>query len=224
VDGTDNFETRYLLNDWAVAEGIPWIYGGIFATEGLCLVIRPGRTLCLRCLYPRPPASTDLPSCETAGIWGPTVTQVAALQASAALRLLLGGEAPAGLALVDGWGGTTRRLEAAGPDPACPTCGARRFEYLEEPAPARTVRPCADGSIRVRPARTEREGAPYRVDLEELGRRLAGLVSGLLVHPALVYFEADGCRMTVFRDGRAVVRGTEDPARARSLYDRYVGS
>ena len=225
VDGTDNFETRYLLNDWAVARAVPWVYGGVFATEGLCLAVVPGRTPCLRCLYPIPPTSTDLPSCESAGIWGPTVGQVAALQASAALQLLLEGEAPRGLAVVDGWAGHIERLAVPGPDPGCPACGARRFEYLEEPAPARTVRPCTDGSIRVRPSRTAREeGIPPRVDLRELGRRLEGLVEDLVVHPSVVRFDADGCRMTIFQDGRAVVRGTEDPARARTLYDRYVGS
>jgi molybdopterin/thiamine biosynthesis adenylyltransferase len=225
VDGTDNFETRYLINDWAVAWAVPWIYGGVFATEGLCLAVVPGRTPCLRCLYPIPPASTDLPSCESAGVWGPTVAQVAALQTSAALQLLLKGEAPPGLAVVAGWTGLIERLAVPGPDPGCPACGARRFEYLEEPAPARTVRPCTDGSIRIRPSRTDREsGFPPWIDLRELGRRLEGLVEDLLVHPSLVRFEADGCRMTVFRDGRAVVRGTEDPARARSLYDRYIGS
>jgi len=224
VDATDNFETRYLLNDWAVARKVPWVYGGVFATEGLCLAVVPGRTPCLRCLFPTPPTSTDLPSCETAGVWTPTVGLVAALQVSAVLRLLLEQEEPAGLAVVDGWKGRIDRFEVFGPDPGCPACGARHFEYLEEPAPARAVRPCTDGSIRVRPFRTDREGIPSRIDLMELGRRLEGMVDDLVVHPSVVRFDADGCRMTIFPDGRAVVRGTEDPTRARTLYDRYVGS
>jgi molybdopterin/thiamine biosynthesis adenylyltransferase len=221
VDATDNFETRYLINDWALLAEVPWVYGGVIGTEGLCLPVVPRRTPCLRCLFPHPPASTDLPSCETAGVWTPTASVVASLQVAMALRILIGVEPNRTLAVVDGWTGEVRQMETPAPSHDCPACGRGEYAWLRVEREARVRPGCQHQTLRVRPA-----GIPTGdgLDLAGLARRLEPLVKVRAVNVYLLKFEADGCELTLFRDGRALVRGTKDLARARGLYDRYVGS
>lgn len=227
LDGTDNFQTRYLLNDLAVRDGVPLVYGGVVATRGMQMTIRPGATACLRCLFEEPPAPGSQPTCETAGVLGPAVAIVAACQAADALRCLLGqGERVAPTLLeFDLWAGRRRRLDVGGARRGdCPCCGLRRFEFLEQDAGGEAVGLCGRHAVQVSPA----GGA---VDLEALASRLAAAgeveASRFMVRfrvPGERGESGEGVAMTVFRDGRAIVSGTSRPERARSLYARFVGA
>jgi len=217
LDGTDNFETRYLLNDAAVEAGRPWIYGGAVSTFGTLLAIRPGLTPCLRCLFPAPPAPGSAPTCDTAGVLGPAAAAVGALQAGEALKVLAGREdlcAPAlrGFDLLDGSFSSVRPPR----EPACPCCGARAFDFLEERGTSRTHRLCGrDGVMVLAPPGT-------RLDLPSLEARLRAF-GPVFRNPYLIQTEWEGHPVTLYADGRALVQKTPDPARARALYARYLG-
>jgi adenylyltransferase/sulfurtransferase len=215
LDGTDNFETRYLINDFAVSHGIPWIYGAAVGSYGLTMPVIPGHTACLRCVYPDPPAGPQ-PTCETAGVLNAIVSAVASLQVADALKILSGHTdlVRARITTIDVWEGGIRQIDAPPRDPDCPTCARREFPYLDESTrPA--VRMCGRDAVQVR----EREGP---IDLEELRARLEPLGEVRSSEFAL-RFLVPPYELTVFPDGRAIVKGTSDPGVARSLYARYVG-
>ena len=221
LDGTDNAGTRYLLNDAAVRAGVPWIYGACVGTEGRMMTIRPGVTACLRCVFPIPPGPGELPTCDTAGVLAGAAGCVASLQAAAAIRLLVGHcSEQASLISVDAWTGRFQSVQVGGPDPACHCCGMRRFEFLDVPLERSTVELCGRTAVQIRPA------ADTTINLTELSQRLSavGRVQPnrflLRFHPAA---EPD-IALTIFPDGRTLVQGTSDLARARSLVSRFVGS
>jgi len=217
LDGTDNLATRYLLNDWSVREGVPWVYGGVVASGGIVLPILPGDGPCLRCLFREPPPPGVLPTCDTAGVLGPAVGMVASLQAGLGLRLLAHpmGLRP-GLVEVDVWTGDVRRIEATR-DAECPCCGERDFPWLERPTATEAVSLCGRDTVEVRP-----RGA--RPDLDAAAARFVSIgVEAQRLGP-LLRFHADGHRVTVFPDGRALVEGTDDLGRALAVVDRWIGS
>ncbi len=217
VDGSDNFELRYLLNDAALELGRPWVYGGAVGTIGTTMTVLPGKTACLRCLFPDPPPPGVAPTCDTAGVLGPAAALVGALQASEAIKLLVGDRASVNRALlsIDLWTLEVARLPAQRRED-CPACGRGERRFLRQPAPSRTVALCGRDAVQVSlQPRVE-------LDLAALAARLAPL--GTIQHnPYLIRFTVDGYEVTVFRDGRAIVRGTTDPAVARALYARYIG-
>jgi molybdopterin/thiamine biosynthesis adenylyltransferase len=216
LDGTDNFETRYLINDFAVSRGIPWIYGAAVGSYGLTMPVIPGQTACLRCVYPEPPAGAQ-PTCETAGVLNPIVSAVASLQVADAMRILVGraAEVRPRITMIDVWtGGGIRQIDAPARDPDCPTCGRREFPYLEE-SRRQPVSLCGRNAVQI----SERERP---VDLLELKARLEPLGEVRANEFALRFF-IKPYEMTVFADGRAIVKGTSDTGVARSLYARYVG-
>ena len=133
LDGTDNFETRYLINDFAVSRGIPWIYGAAVGSYGITMPVIPGHTACLRCVYPDPPAGPQ-PTCETAGVLNAIVSAVASLQVADALKILSGHAdlVQPRITTIDVWEGGIRQIDGPPPDPDCPTCARREFPYLEE--------------------------------------------------------------------------------------------
>jgi molybdopterin-synthase adenylyltransferase len=215
LDGTDNFETRYLVNDWAVCRGVPWIYGAAVGSYGLTMPVIPGRTACLRCVYPEPPGGTQ-PTCETAGVLNAIVSAIASFQVADALRILCGqaGEVRARITTIDVWTGVIRTLEGPARDAECPTCGRREFPFLEESSrPAATL--CGRNAVQIH----DRRGP---IDLGELKARLQPLGEVRASEYAL-RFMAPPYEMTIFPDGRAIVKGTADTGVARSLYARYVG-
>jgi molybdopterin/thiamine biosynthesis adenylyltransferase len=227
LDGTDNLATRYLLNDYAVERGIPWIYGGVVGGSGLVLAVLPGRGACLRCLFPDPPAPGSLATCDTAGVILPAVSAVASFQAGAALRLLAAGDEERArfepqLVELDPWTPEVRRLPAPR-DPDCPCCGAGEFPFLREGARSTAISLCGRNTVQVRPAMPTATGRP-RADLARLAERVRSLASDVRDLGSILRFDADGCRVTVFADGRALIEGTSDLDRARALYDRFVGS
>ncbi|MBL8862898.1 MAG: ThiF family adenylyltransferase [Planctomycetes bacterium] len=217
LDGTDNLETRYVLNDHCVEAGMPWIYGGVVGSGGLVLPVLPGSGPCLRCVFPEAPPPGVLPTCETAGVLQPAVAFVAALQAGLALRILSGAPLPTPrLVELDAWDGRAREIELAR-DPACACCGARDFSFLRAARLQRATRLCGRSTVQVRPARA-------RPDLELVARALDGVASDVRRSGPILRFVIAPERFTLFADGRALVEGTEDEQRALALYDRYVGA
>jgi len=219
LDGTDNFEARFLINDIAVKSGRPWIYGGCVGAYGVCLAIRPGRTACLSCLMPSPPAPGTSPTCDTAGVIGPAAGAVACLQAAEALKILSGHpeRLRAALVAMDLWRCTYQEVHVAR-DPACSTCGERRFRYLEGgEGRSITARLCGRNAVQVTPPE------PLQCDLDALARKLER-VGSVVANAFLIRCQVGEYQLTIFRDGRLLVGGTEDPAVARGLYARYVGA
>ena len=215
LDGTDNFETRFLINDFAVHRGIPWIYGAAVGSYGIAMPVIPRRTACLRCVYPEPPGGAQ-PTCETAGILNAVVSAVASLQVADALKILSGnaGAVQARITTLDVWEGGIRQIEAPPRDAACPACGLGEFPYLEESARA-PVTLCGRNAVQVH--ESERT-----LDLAVLEQRLAPL-GEVRANEFALRFAVPPYEMTIFPDGRAIVKGTADAAVARSLYAKYLG-
>jgi adenylyltransferase/sulfurtransferase len=218
LDGTDNFATRFLINDACVKRGVSWVYGAAVGSYGVTLTVRPGVTPCLRCVFPDVPAAGSAPTCDTAGVIMPVISVVAAVQVAEALKLLTGREENlhGGLMQFDVWRNEWRRISAGARAPDCPACALRSFETLEPEAGDLATVLCGRNAVQVSP-----RGA-VNVDLDALAARLsaAGEVKS---NEYLVRLSAGGYELTVFRDARAIVRGTDDAAVARTLYARYVG-
>lgn len=217
LDGTDNFETRYLLNDASVSTGKPWVYAGAVSTYGSVMLFRPGETACLRCLFPQAPAPGSAPTCDTAGVLGPAAAAVAAIQAGEAIKLLAGRAdlCASGLLTLDLMTWTFGHSPALR-DPDCPCCAERRFDFLEEHSGSRTYRLCGrDGIMVLAPKGT-------RLDLKSIENRLSS-IGPVFSNPYLLQTEWEGHRVTLYEDGRALIQNTGDPARARTLYAKYLG-
>ncbi len=214
LDGTDNFDTRYLMNDYSVESGTPWIYGAAVASYGLTMTVKPGETACLACLYPTPPTEAQ-PTCETAGVLGPATALIASLQAAAAMRLLCGAETDMRITTADVWTGEIRQIHGHAPDPSCRACGQRDFAYLEGRLRA-PVSLCGRNAVQIHDTRRA-------VDLDALARRLERL-GDVRANGFALRFETPPYLLTVFPDGRVIVKGTTDASLARSLYARYIGN
>jgi len=220
VDGTDNFEARYIVNEFCCRTGLPWIYGGAIGAEGRVLAVVPGRTACLRCLVPDPPAPGSVPTCDTAGIIGPAALVVGAVQATEAVRILtLGPESARNrLFVCDLWEGTWRSVDLTGLAAAgCPTCRQADYPWLEGRLGGRPAALCGREAVQL-PAATG------GIDLVALAGRLATLGT-VTANPWLVRADLEGgIRLSVFADGRAIVFGTRDEVRARAIVSRYIGA
>jgi adenylyltransferase/sulfurtransferase len=221
LDGTDNFETRYLINDAAVKLGKPWVYGGVIGGEGQTMTIIPGQTPCLRCLIETAPPPGMTPTCETAGVLGPAVAVIASFESVEAIKILTGklDAINRDLIMVDLWDWTFRQLKVAGllGKVDCPCCKHRKFEWLEGEQGSHTTTLCGRNAVQVANRRTE------PLDFTEMARRLQPL--GETRHNSfMLRFATEGYEFTVFPDGRAIIKGTNDIARARTLYAQFVGS
>jgi adenylyltransferase/sulfurtransferase len=216
LDGADNFETRYLVNDFALHRAIPWIYGAAVGSYGLTMPVIPGRTACLRCVYPEPPSGAQ-PTCETAGVLNTITAVIAALQTADALKILAGrmDSVRARLTTVDVWEGGIRQIEQPTPDPDCPACGARDFEYLEGRRRA-PVSLCGRNAVQIHERARPLDLAQLQAALLPLGEVRANEFA--------LRFVTGPYEMTIFPNGRAIVKGTTDIGLARSLYARYVGA
>ena len=216
LDGTDNFETRYLVNDYAVKHSVPWIYAGVVGSYGITMNILPGQTACLACIFPDPPRGT-FETCETAGILNSAVNLVASIQATEALKLLVGAEDKLRQTLLsfDVWKNEQAEVAASTPRDGCRVCVKHTFVYLAgEAQPHITM--CGRNSVQIH----ERHRP---VDFAEVSDRLKP--HGTVRHNDFVLkFWHEPYEMTLFPDGRAIIKGTTDTAVARSLYARYVGS
>jgi adenylyltransferase/sulfurtransferase len=221
LDGTDNVATRYLINDISIKHNIPWIYGACVGTEGRVMTIRPRQSACLRCIFATPPSAGDLPTCDTAGVLGPVASVVASMQAVSAIKLLTGNVDAVAEELLsfDLW---TNRIRSVNISQSrrddCPTCGLGKFEFLEARPSGNGAKLCGRDAVQVR-------WRSDRVSLSEVADRLrvAGAVQQTPYLVRCVLSEGD-LRLTAFTDGRVLVQGTSDPARARSIVARYLGS
>jgi len=216
VDGTDNFETRYLVNDYAVEQGLPWIYAAAVGSYGVTMDILPGETACLACIFPASPRGV-VETCDTSGILNSAVNQVASLEATEALKLLVGARDRLRRTLLsfDVWTNERSEISTKSPRLDCQSCGKREFTHLEGMGRA-TITLCGRNSVQIH----ERE---RHVDFAEMSERLKS--HGRVRHNDFVLkFWREDYEMTLFPDGRAIIKGTTDTAIARSLYARYVGS
>jgi adenylyltransferase/sulfurtransferase len=216
LDGVDNFETRLLINDYSVRENVPWIYGAAVGSYGIAMPVLPGRSACFRCVYPEPPSGAQ-PTCETAGVLGPVTSLIGSIQAMEAMKIAAGyhDTVRSKIFTADLWCGPVRETNMPGRDPECPCCGRREFTYFEGRRRA-PVSLCGRNAVqihdRMRP-----------VNLAELAARLEGLGS-VRSNEFALRLETAEHQITVFPDGRAIVKGTTDISVARSLYSRYIGN
>ena len=218
LDGTDNMPTRYLLNDFALQHDVPWVYAGVVGGEGLVLAVRPGVGPCLRCLFPDPPAPGTLDTCDTAGVILPAVGAVASMAAGLALRLLAGRgtDLEPALITIDVWDGRVRTITVKR-DPDCPACARGERAFLDAPADRKPVVMCGRDAVQV-------VGVVATPDRAALLERIRTVAPNVQDSGGILRFTVDGHRLTVFPDGRALIEGTEDPDRARALYDRWIGA
>jgi molybdopterin-synthase adenylyltransferase len=218
LDGTDNFETRYLVNDYAIKHSVRWIYTAAVGSYGVTLNVLPGETACLACIFPDSPRGL-VETCETSGILNTAVNLISSVAATEAVKLLLGGDALKRLRKTvlsfDVWTNESAEISAAKPRDDCRACGEREFVHLAgEGRPHITL--CGRNSVQI-----HERARP--IDFTELQQRLGTL--GVVRHNEFVLkFWRDPYEMTLFPDGRAIIKGTTDTGVARSLYARFVGS
>lgn len=214
LDGTDNFETRYLINDFAVSSHLPWIYGAAVGSYGLCMAVVPGRTACLKCVYPQAPTGPQ-PTCETAGVLGPITAAIASIQVAESLRFLTTGETTGKISSMDVWTGEIRQIRQPPPDPCCPACEGHEFPHLNGPRRV-PISLCGRNAVQI-------HEHDRTLPLAALAERLAG-AGRVRYNDFALRFETPPYLLTVFPDGRVIVKGTTDTAIARSLYAKYIGA
>ncbi len=219
VDATDNFETRFLINDLAVKRGIAWVYGGCLGAEGQTMTIVPGQTACLRCLMPECPPPGSTPTCDVAGILAPVVGVIASIQVIEAIKILSGNlEAISRkLTVVELWDGEIRQFDVSQlrDQIDCPTCKRGDFAWLSGRETSRPSVLCGRNAVQLSlPAES--------IPLEDLARRL-GTIGPVLANPYLVKLKVENLEITVFGDGRTIVTGTDDIALAKTVVAKYIG-
>lgn len=223
LDGTDNFETRYLINDLAVQSNRPWVYGAVIAATGLCMTIIPGETPCIRCVFDQAPPPELNPTCDTAGVLGSAVNIVASLQAVEAMKLLIGRRDAINRSLVhlDLWTNRWMNLNIAGADPngECTCCKLRQFSYLRGDHAGTTTTLCGRNAVQINPV------PGGTVDFAAIARKLGGSSIEPPTHNRfMLKARIEEYEFTLFLDGRAIIGGTNSPDKARSLYAKYFGS
>ncbi|MBA2340589.1 MAG: ThiF family adenylyltransferase [Pyrinomonadaceae bacterium] len=218
LDGTDNFATRYLLNDACVKGNVNWIYGAAVGSYGVTMTVRPRVSPCLRCVFEEAPPAASAPTCDTAGVIMPIISVVSAVQTSEALKLLVGDNDSLHNSLMqfDVWRNEWRRIKLGAPAPMCPTCAQNLYETLKAEAGDHTAVLCGRNAVQISP----RLRTP--VDLQKLAARLEAS-GNVQINPYLLRVRVGEYELTVFQDARAIIRGTDDASIARSLYARYVG-
>lgn len=229
LDGTDNFEIRYLINDAAIETDTPWIFTGCTGSTGQMMPVVPKKTGCLRCLMPEAPPPGATETCDTAGVLGPAVTAIASMQAAMALRILVQqhryDQQPEllkdlqHLSIIDVWNQSHRSIDCSGlPNPNCPACHGTERKWLHGRHSGQSTVLCGRNAVQVTP------GTPMLMSLEDLAKRFepfANVTANKFLVRANLH-EGD-LQLTVFPDGRAIIKGTEDPTVARSIFARWIG-
>lgn len=223
LDGSDNFEVRFLINDASLETGIPWIYAGVIGSHGQTMTIFPGSTACLRCLIESVPEPGSMETCDTAGVLGPAVNVIASLEAIDAIKLLAGRTdliSPS-LTVIDVWDGTFRKMNMKDlrERSDCPACKKGGRVWLSGKQGSQSTVLCGRNAVQISPQHKA------NVSFEELAVKLRD--SGEIrfnQYLLKLVLDSPPMELTVFRDGRAIVKGTEDMGIARGLYSRYIGS
>jgi molybdopterin-synthase adenylyltransferase len=222
VDGTDNFETRYLINDVSLKLGVPWVHGGIVGASGQCMAFVPGKTACFRCLLPDPPPIDQMQTCDSAGVLGPAVGVIASWQALEACKILVGSDKAGDgcLRVFEMWEGTMRSIRVhrnVGQEHLqCKACGKGDYEFLNGEIGSQARVLCGRGAVQIQSFGRD------RIELRALATRLRADCE-VFESPFLVRFRFADYVVSVFEDGRAVVQGTENPEEARKIYARWIG-
>ena len=219
LDGTDNFATRYLLNDACVKHEKPWIYGAAVGSYGVTMSIRPYKTPCLRCVFEEAPPAASAPTCDTAGVIMPIISVVASVQVTEALKLLTGHQEELHQSLMqfDVWRNEWRKINPGPPAPDCITCGLKRFDTLTPSAADYAAVLCGRNAVQISPPHST------PVDFLSLAERLQG-VGEVKYNDYLLRFRTGEFELTVFRDARSIIRGTDEITTARNLYAKYIGN
>jgi len=219
IDGTDNFQVRYLVNDACVKHSTTWIYGAAVSSYGTTMTIIPSETPCLRCVFEEMPDAGSAPTCDTAGVIMPIISSIAAIQVAEAIKLLTGNSEALHRSLmqIDVWQNDWRKIKLAGPNPDCISCGKRQYEFLDADSREFAAVLCGRDAVQIAPPN------PTKIDLKALAEKLTPL-GEVRVNEYLLRFSHNSTELTVFTDGRAIIKGTDDVSAARSLYAKYVGT
>ncbi|HMT09915.1 MAG TPA: ThiF family adenylyltransferase [Pyrinomonadaceae bacterium] len=218
IDGSDNFQVRYLVNDACIKHSKTWIYGAAVSSYGTTMTIRPGATPCLRCIFDEMPDAGSSPTCDTSGVIMPIIAMVSATQISEALKLLVGDidSLHGSLMQFDVWANDRQRIKLGEPNADCKCCGQAIYEFLDAETQEFSAVLCGRNSVQIAPPNAT------KLDLESLAERLQFSVA-VNVNEYLLRFTAGENEVTVFRDGRAIIKGSDDVTLARSLYSRFIG-
>lgn len=219
LDGTDNFQTRYLINDACVKNRKTWIYGAAVSSYGVTMTIVPHETPCLRCIFEEMPSAGSAPTCDTAGVINPIIATISAVQTAEALKILTGNFADTHQSLmqIDVWRNEWRKIKMGKPHADCETCGRGNFEFLDAANGEFSAVLCGRQAVQIVPA----QAAP--IDLPQLAEKLKKL-GAVKQNEYLLRLTVGEFELTVFRDARAIIRGTDDVSTARSLYAKFIGA
>lgn len=219
VDGTDNFATRYLINDACVKHEVNWIYGAAVGSYGVTMTVRPHETPCLRCIFPEAPPAASAPTCDTAGVIMSIINIVASVQVTEALKLLTGkfDDLHKSLMQFDVWRNEWRKISIGRPLSDCPTCGLGEYEALNAEARDFAAVMCGRHAVQISPSDS------VHIDLDALRKKLE-LSGDVKANDYLLRFRTGEYELTIFQDARSIIRGTDDIATARSLYSKYIGN
>ena len=218
VDGTDNFETRFLMNDFAVKEKVPWIYGACVGSYGVAFAFQANRSPCLQCLFEQPTDVGTTETCDTAGILAPIVHVIAAFQVAQSLKILVGESPPQEILQIDVWTGTWQTISAEkARNQQCRCCGKHQFHFLEGQENKKLTRLCGRNAVQISPPR------PTRSDFQKISKRLDKSAQ-IDLNEYLLRIRVDGYEIALFADGRSIIRGTDDFTEARAIYAKYIGN
>lgn len=219
LDGTDNFVTRYLVNEVAVKHKKSWVYGAAVSSYGATMTIIPNETPCLRCIFEEMPAVGSAPTCETAGVIMPIIATISAVQVTEALKILTGKTDALHRSLMqfDVWQNDWRKIKLQKPNPDCAVCGVHgKFELLDAENSDFATTLCGRDAVQILPPK------PTNLDLEKLAENLKS-IADVKQNEYLVRLSVEGFELTIFRDARAIIGGTDDESKARSIYAKYIG-
>lgn len=218
LDGTDNFQTRYLINDVAVKYGIPWVYGGSVSSRGMFAVIKPGITPCFRCLFPDVPSSSG-ETCDTIGVLSSITNIIASFQVMETIKLLVGAQTSPNLEQIDIWNNSFFQMDISdGKNPNCPACVHHQFDFLERSSRQTTYTTlCGRDTVQINFRNKQ------SLDFEKLASRLKKIGKVAWNEFLLRFSPNDQTTIVIFKDSRVLVHGTNDIVKAKSLYAKYIG-
>lgn len=218
LDGTDNFQIRYLVNDACVKLGKTWIYGAAVSSYGTTMTIIPNETPCLRCVFEEIPSAGSAPTCDTAGVISPIITSISAIQTTESLKILTGNlsDLHKSLIQIDVWQNVWRKIKLATPNVDCVCCGQLKFEFLNAENADFFTALCGRDAVQIQPRNAS------KIDLKILAEKLKN-VGEIKLNEYLLRLKVEGYELTVFKDARAIIRGTDDVSTARIVYAKYIG-